>query len=385
VSDLILTESAYNDGGDGDVGFRRPRGAPVELYERADRILAGVFQHNSLRARADLQEAMVAGDFRNAAFEIIDREMIARYETLPSTWPQYARRVVNRDFKPKQLVEFYGGMNRLSNVPELTEYPEEKSAKTGRTLTVSKRGKRRAFSWEAFVNDELDELANIPDEFALAARETEASEAASLLTDGTGPNNAFFNATAIGGTVSNLMTGNPALSTTSLQTALATIRARVDPLNPGRPVSFPRFTLVVPSALSIQAMTILNATQIMRQEGTGDGLRQLTAPNWMSGVVDLAVEPWLDVLDTGPNKATTWYIVPTPSTGRYALAVGFLRGHEQPQIRIKANQGNLIGGGAVPTTDGSFEIDDVQYRIRHVLGSGLGDPLGTIASQGNGS
>jgi hypothetical protein len=356
---IELTEA----GGRDDSGYIRPRVRNTALLIEAANKLAAAWQGNTLRARADLQEAMAASDFRNAAFEVIDREVQERYQALPAVWSLYARKVLVKDFKPKVLVDLLGGMAGLDEVPELTEYPEGAVSKSLRTISVKKHGKRFAFSWESWINDDLDELGSLPEALSIAARETESRKAAALLTDGDGPNAAFFNATAIGGTTSNLFTGNPALTTQSLTDGIGIVTGRRDPED--RPIVIPRLTLVVPPALETTARTILGATMIRTQEGT--------------------VDPWLPVLDKGANAAKTWYLVPTPSSGRYSLALGFLRGHEDPQVRVKGGQGQQTGGGAIDPTDGSFEIDDIQYRVRHVLDGAYGDPIGTLASTGAGS
>ncbi len=376
---IELTEA----GGSGDEGYARPRVGNQGLLVEAAQMLAAAWHGTSLIARARLQEAMASSDFRNATFEVIDRETMERYQALPAAWTGYARRTLLRDFKVKQMVDLLGGLEGLARVPELTEYPERRISKAGWTIQVSKRGARFAFSWESWINDELAELESLPEALSIAARETESREAATLLTDGTGPNDLFFNATAIQGISSNLMTGNPALSLASLTTAMNTITSRRDPQ--GRPVVLPRLALVVPPALEISARTIVGASMIRTQEGAGAGQRELESTNWLNGMVDIVVEPWLPVIDTSANANTTWYLVPSPNSGRYALAVGFLRGHEDPQVRVKANQGQAIGGGALAPTEGSFEIDDIQYRVRHVLGSGYGDPIGTLVSNGSGA
>lgn len=377
---IELTES----GAQNDSGYIRPRGADGTLLLEAENLMQAAWHGTSISARARLQEAMAVSDFRNAAFEIIDRETLERYQGLPAVWSSYARQILVRDFKPKAIVDLVAGMGALPNVPELTEYPERKTSKSGYSIQVSKKGARFAFSWESWINDELDELESLPEALAIAARETESRTVASLLTDGDGPNAAFFNATAIQGSVSNLMAGNPALTSTSLQDALIQITTRKDV--DGRPIAFPAMRLVVPPGLDIQARAIVNATQIEFQEGAdGDGQRRLMGANWLRNVVEIVVDPWLTVLDTSANASSTWYLVPAPNVGRPAFALGKLRGHEEPQVRVKAASGNAVGGGATDPSDGSFEIDDIQYRVRHVLGSSYIDPIGTLVSTGAGS
>jgi hypothetical protein len=335
-----------------------------------------------------LAEALSTDDFRAAAFEVIDREMLQRYQDLPATWTEYARRATVRDFKPKKLVDLLGGRAGLEKVPELTEYPARDVSKALYELTVAKYGGRFQISWEAGINDELGEIQEMPNNLAVAARDTEARTAAGLLTAGSGPNAAYFNATAWGRTYneetgawsggsSNLLAGNPALTVDSLTSALNAIAQRRD--LEGRPILVQAYKLVVPPSLEFTARKILDATEIWVTQGSNE----VHMRNWVSNKVQLVVDPWLPVLDLGANAATTWYLLPDPASSRPALHLGFLRGHETPDLRVKADAGNRIGGGAVNPEEGSFDVDDIQYRVRHVVGATGTDMIATAVSNGS--
>jgi hypothetical protein len=344
----------------------------------------------SRRGMVEFTEALASSDFQAAVFDVLDREVIDRYEDITPVWTRYVSTTTVRDFRPKKLVDLLGGKAALDIVPELTEYPARDVSKALYRLTVKKYGGRFAISWEAIVNDDLDEIRNLPENLAVAARDTESRAAAALLTDGNGPNDALFNATAWGRTYddetdtwsggsSNLMTGNPALTIDSLATALATIKARRDP--EGRPIMVPKFMLVVPQSLEIQAMRVLNTLEVRVTTGG----TQTIEKNYVAGSVELVVDPWLDVLDGGANRATTWYVLPAPSSSRKALFLAHLRGHETPDLRVKADTGSRVGGGAIAPEEGSFDIDDIQYRVRHVAGTAGTDMIATIVSNGSGS
>lgn len=371
----------------GDSFGPRLRVSEAQVLEAAQ--LLGRAFNGSRRATLDLEEALAADDFRAAAFEVLDREMMDRYADLPAVWQQYVRRTTVRDFKPKRLVDLMGGRAALDRVPELTEYPARDVMKALYRLSVAKYGGRFAISWEAIVNDELGELRDLPGNLAVAARDTESRLAAGLLTDGNGPNDVLFNATAWGrsynedtdtwsGGQSNLIAGNPALTTDSLNDALQAIATRRDP--EGRPIVVQGFQLVVPPALEFTARRILDATEIRITEGD----QTVVMSNWMRGRVNLVVDPWLQVLDTSATSGTTWYIVPAPASSRPALYVAFLRGYEQPDLRVKADAGQRTGGGDVPPEEGSFDIDDIQYRVRHVAGAAGTDMIATAVSTGAG-
>lgn len=379
AAEAVATESAFGP---------RVRISEAQISE-AQRLLESAFK-GSRRGMLNLQEAMAAGDFQHAIFDILDREVMAKYQDIAPVWTQYVSTTTVRDFRPKRMVDLLGGKAALDKVNELDEYPARSISKALYNLSVAKYGGRFALSWEAMVNDDLDELRNLPDNLATAAADTESRTAASLLTDGNGPNDALFNATAWGRTFdqeagtwsggsSNLITGNPVLSIDALYAALSAIGQRKDP--DGRPIVVNGYVLVVPAALEFAARKILAVVEI--RDTTGG--QTIISNNYVSGRVKLVVDPWLDVLDAGANRATTWYLLPDPSAPRKALFLGKLRGHETPDLRVKAGTGNRVGGGAIDPSEGSFDVDDIQYRVRHVVGAVGTDMIATAVSNGSGS
>jgi hypothetical protein len=371
-----------------DTGWVRPPRLSEAVVADAAQLMGRMFKGNR-RAMLDVQEALSTSDFRNAAFEVLDREMLQRYADLPAVWTGYARRTTVRDFKPKKMVDLLGGLAALDPVKELEEYPARDVSKAYYEISVGKYGARFQISWESIVNDELGELQDLPGHLAIAARDTESRTAAGLLTDGNGPNDAYFNATAFNrtqaangtwsGGSSNLLASNPPLTTDNLANALQAVSQRRDMQN--RPIAVQAFALVVPPALEFTARKILDTTEIRITTGS----QTVIMGNFLNGKVKLVVDPWLAVLDLGANAATTWYLVPAPESSRPPLHVGFLRGHETPDLRVKADAGQRTGGGAVPAEEGSFDVDDIQYRCRHVVGSAGTDMIATAASNGSGS
>lgn len=364
---------------------------PVDEAEvvRVSELLEAATNGNR-RAILTIQETLSSSDFVNTLFVVLDRELMDRYQALPPVWPQYCRRTTVRDFRNKRLVDLQGGNAALDAVQELAPYPERSIMKALYTINVGKFGGRFALSWEALVNDELGELADLPGHLANGARNTENKAGASLLTDGSGPNDAIFNSTAWGRTYnetagtwsggsSNLIAGNPALTVDSLTAAVSAIKQRRDPEN--LPIQVQAYKLVVPAALEVTAKKILALTEIRVTVGSE---LQISA-NWLQGLVSIVVDPWLDVLDTSGNVATTWYLLPDPAAPRPALYMAFLRGYETPDLRVKADTGNRAGGGAIDPLEGSFDIDDIQYRVRHVLGTAGTDMIATAVSNGSGS
>lgn len=362
-------------------------------------VLGDALQGNTPRGLAGkgrLLEAIARGDFPILLGYALDRELLSRYQAVPAVWQQFARRITVSDFRVHTFMDVLGGQAGLSLVPELKEYPARSLMEAQSTLQVSKYGDRFALSWESIVNDNLGFLADLPQRLATAARETEDRVAAGLVATAAGPNPVLFNANAVRGpgwtptggttgTSSNIVPGNPALTASSLQTALTAITTRRDVDN--RPIVVQSAILMVPPQLEIAARSILNATQIVNQaSGAASAATTYTyVDNYLRNVVRLVVNPWLPVVDQSANAGTTWYLLPDTGNARPAVAMAFLRGYETPDLRVSADGGNRVGGGAVPATEGSFEVDDVQYRVRHVLGGGTVDAIASAVSNGSGS
>lgn len=369
--------------------FAPPRRISEAHVLEAAQIMGRAFK-GSRYGMLKLQEAMTSGDFRGAAFEALDRQMMQRYQDITPVWEEYCTRTTVRDFKPKTLIDLMGGRAALDLVPERTEYKQRSVSKGAYHISVAKYGGMFQISWESIINDELGELEQLPGNLAVASRNTETTVAAGLLTDGNGPNDLYWNATAWGRTYnaatdswsggsSNLLAGNPALTADNLTSALDAISQRVDP--EGLPIVVEAFKLVVPPGLETTARKILEATEIRITQGNNTTI----VNNWLAGRVRLVVDHWLPVLDKSANVNTTWYLLPDPGASRPALFVGFLRGHEVPDLRVKADAGNAIGGGPLSPEEGGFEADDINYRARHVVGGVGTDMIATAVSNGSGS
>ena len=341
----------------------------------AERIWDRVWNKADMRATVYALEAMSTSDlFVSVTGDVLDRELVARYNDLDTQWALFASRTTVRNFKPKKMVDILGGRTVLDRVPELTEYPQANYDTREYSIEVEKFGRRFGFSWEAGINDDLDELQTVPDQFATAARVTEDVNALSLVANPTtgAPNTAFFKnytGDAIPGPDTTPTT--LALTSENLSAAITTVKTRRD--HQGNLVAPGRLILMVGVAQEMNARRILNATMIR----TTVGSRSTDEPNWLNGAVDLVVHNRL--------AGNAWFLLPAPATARPAIAVAFLRGFETPDIRVKANTGQALGGGALGADSGSFEIDDTQYRVRHVNGGATMDPLHTYASTGAGS
>lgn len=330
-----------------------------------------VFQGN-LRARADIVEALSTSDFQLATGDMLDRELLTRYQSLTPVWRGFAKATTVKDFKVKHFIDLMGGISGLERVPELSEYPAERLDRQTFPISIGKFGRRFEISWEQVVNDDLGEYQSLPDLLAQSARNAEDRAAVEVLATKAGPNTALFKA-ANGNAVDN-----KPLTRANLEAALQKVSQREDAN--GNPIMVTGYVLVIPPGLQMTADAILSASEIRDTDADGT---ITTRRNTIGSRVRVVVNPWLPIVDRSSKAAATWYLVPDPAGARPAVAVAHLRGHEQPDLRLYNVTGQRVGGGAISPLEGSFDIDSIQYRVRLPLGAAAIDPAGTYASTGS--
>lgn len=360
-----------------------------------------------LVAGARLKEAVATGDFPLLFNQLLDQGMLAQYAGLPSVWPQYSSRITVNDFRPQRLMQWYRdqqmapeqnggqptGQLALPRVPELSEYPTFTLKAEEQSYGIAKYGERFPFSFEVFRNDEFQVIRDLPGVMARTAADTEDVVSTQVLAAPTGPNPDFFDTTTDFGPLvppGNYVANNPPLSVESLQAAIEQIGNRR--LN-DNPVTVPNFTLVVPPALEFTARRIAAVSQIEQIVGgfdpttnrTDNVQQRVVFPNLVAGRFSVTVNPWLPLVDASATSATTWYLVPSGGTDgtRRAIVTVFLAGEETPDLRINNDTGNAITGGQVDPFRGSFSHDDVQFRVRHIIGAAGLNKAPVAVSKGN--
>lgn len=355
-----------------------------KLLEAA-RLYARVLEGDKWAALT-FQEALTTADFPYLFGDIIDRQLLANYAETPYTWDQVARSATVSDFRTVKRFVVNGGETTLTAVPQGTDYPESSISDASYSYAVAKYGRRMPFSWESMINDDLDALKDVPARFGKAARRSEEKFVTQLYAGTTGPLNTVF--TSGNKNIVNTTNGgsatNPALSISGLQDAFAVLGNMLD--SGGDPIMIDGVTLVVPPALEVVANNIINATEILVGvfPTTGNN-QQIRTANWMRNRVRIAVNSYLPIVSNSSNGNSSWYLFANPSSGRPALEFGKLRGHESPEVFIKAPNAQRVNGGGVNVMDGDFDTDSIIYKVRHVFGGTAIDPKMVVASNGTGA
>jgi len=349
---------------------------------RAKDLLSNRAGYRPQMHKAILEEAITTSDFPYLFGHVIDRQLLANYKAVYADWRTYVRVAGVPDFNTVRREKLSGSDNYLDVVPEKGEYLPTKPVNCRYTYNVKKYGRQFDISWESLINDQLNAFADIPQRFATAALRSESRFVTGLYAASGGHGNTSLYGAALsdcGQSVCNL--GVLPLSIANLETTMALMAAQTDPN--GEPIGVMPKHLVVPPALEFTARSIITSGLKMWTSTADDESASLPYPT--TNVIpqmglQLHVDPFLPVIDT-THGGTGWYLFADPSQGA-ALEMGFLRGHETPEIVMKGSDKVLVGGSSVSPFDGDFSTDNIMYRVRHVFGGTQLDPRYTYHQAG---
>lgn len=339
------------------------------------------------RHRYLLQEAITTSDFPLLFGGILDRQLLARYRAALPEWRRYCPVGTLPDFRVSTLHKVQGNDTRLPLVREKEEYPIAAMAEAHYDRQVFKHGRQFDISWEAIINDAMGAFDDMANRFLDAALMTEAWEVTSLYCGAAAPHAGLFGAPIVdvdGQAITNL--GNLPLTINNLQTTLGLMASQTD-VN-GRPLGIRGVHLVVPPLLEITARQILTSAQVQQVDtaGAANAVPTVIIPLPTSNVLpqmglQLHVDPLIPVVMPIAAANRTWFLFADQSQGK-AMQLDFLRGHEAPEICMKASDKANVAGGLISPFEGDFATDNILWRVRHVLGGARLDPRYAYAQVG---
>lgn len=329
-----------------------------------------------------MRESMGIGDFPLLMGDSLERTLLAGYAEAPYSWSMIAKRGTLRDFRDAKRFDISGGDGTFGDAISAGEpYPEEELSESRYLIRLGKYGKRMPLFWELLINDDLGAFSDIVQRFGKAARRSEEKKVTSLYCVN---DTMFSNGNGnIVNTTNGAASNNPVLSVAGLQDAFNVFSRQLDQAS--EPILIEGVVLVVPPALEVTALNILNALTVEAVEAGGTSNQKIIIQNWLRSRIRLAVAPYLPIIDTTANKHKTWFLFADPGSGRPAIEFDFLRGREQPEVFLKAPNAIRVGAGSADPLDGDFDHDQIDYKVRHVYGGAVIDPKMAVRSNGSAS
>jgi len=342
------------------------------LLAEATEFLADVFEGR--RPMWQLKEALSTSDFPYLFGDTIDRMMYVSFQERPGDWRDYVK-VVNTisDFRDVKRFRCTRGADRLHGpMGQGESYEADAPSDSQYTYALGKYGRRRDILWEALVNDDLGALQDAPGDLAYQSRNTEWYVVTSLFA----ANATLYSTThAVQGTnYSNK--GTAELTAESLAAAISAMGEF--PADDGESPVFndPVYIVVGTKEMEFKANQILNSI-LVAYTGASDQGNLPTAsiiPQEVRSAMKVRYNPWLRVLDS-TYYDSSWYLFSDPAVG-WAVEVGFLAGHEAPELFMKDSNQVLLGGGMSSPMDGDFDNDAVAYKARHCIGGSHSNAVG---------
>jgi hypothetical protein len=351
-------------------------------------------KEGDVRARVTLQEGITTSDVPTLLQPAINVEFLSKYAVQPTVWNSIADEKqieFNTEYKfgnfvidASSLGNVNGGAHTaggLPVVPEYAEYPAVKFTTSSSSVTLrDKKGMRARLSWEALrKSGNFDLINEFTSYFAVAAAREEDFVLAKQFVTAGGAAASAWSGKGISGNPTLAGDVNAALEALG-GAKTASRNFKVD----GNPIAVNQWKLVHGVALTPTVDKLFNLQGVSHRQTTTDGTIDFAVnPGVYTGGITPIEFPALDAVSGGATD-DFWFLVPVNPV-RPNFHEFFLTGERAPLITIKDSGHMSLAGGEVPVREGSFDEDDIQTRVRHLVEAGTMNSDGFVYSTGAGA
>lgn len=276
----------------------------------------------------------------------IRKTIVEEYQKVPTTFQAWTRKGSVTDFKPTPDHSYVlGGVGDFELVPENGEL---KNSTPSTALLPHRKvdtyGKQFSMSRQAFINDDIGFLSEVPAAYTRAAKRTIDKAVYKILVT----NPAIYDGTSLfHANHKNLLAAGAAPSQAAIQELILLAQGQTDPF--GDPIyEVPKF-LVVPMGYEFTLATIFNSAQVVGSNNNDSN----PLYNYPLQVIQ---SPWINSL--AGTEAKPWFLVTDPASSK-SIQVDYLNGQETPTFRRSEPAGQL---GFVWDIWLDWGITSVDYR-----------------------
>ena len=323
-----------------------------------------------------LEEADSKADFPEFLFGPVRASLWHGYTRVQPQYRRYARVENMPDFRERRL----RGLNALRGigyVGDHGEYPGmRRTERPSAPLVIDTYGGVYAITRQAIINDDSGDLLNRnPSDMGYAAGLFVSEAIVALIVSNP---TAWDGSPFFGAGRGNY--GVAPLSEDALADAITAMETQLD--DDGFRVTIRAATLIVKSARQeMIARRIVNSTATGASVNYTGGTAGVGSQYMDKGVLN----PLAGILggdaivrEAFLPDANDWYLFATPADVP-AFSIGFLNGQQRPFVGLKdPGVRNALGAGMDPY---SFELDSVDFKVRHDFGVAAVDPRGAYWSQ----
>lgn len=262
----------------------------------------------------------------------IRKNIVHLYQTVPTTFQLWTTKGSVSDFKPtKDHSYLAGGAGEFLRVGENGELKADKpSTELLPQRQIDTYGRQFSMSRQAFINDDIGFITEIPGLYATSAKRTINKQVYKILVD----NPAVFDGVALFDNAhNNLIATGAAPSVDTLQAIMLKLLSQKDPFGDSIMVE-PEY-LIVPVGYGFKMSQLLETVLI---DVTGIGSHTANALYNYRNKLKVVEEGALNVLAAG--GAIPWFAVGNKNYAK-SLQVDYLNGQETPTIRRSEVPGQL--------------------------------------------
>lgn len=351
----------------------------------ADKLLTAALRGDSIAA-GTLKEVHTTSDLPFALAHLISATAIPQFDEAERTWAELADVRTVPTFDNIRLYSLFGTLTGagvaegpdsgvltggLPTVPEAAPYPYV--TVTGQEAfyaKVAKHGAKWGVTWEGTINDIEGFYGNMPNELVQLGLDTEEREVHEALINGTTV--ALASQTLPDGTttLANAPVSPEAIWAAILQLQNTTVNGR----KVGRSTN--GYNVVVPIG-----------TKDFLEWSLNRAILEIVDGSIVYGPGDRSIFNSVNIVESAYLTGTNWVILPKKGgLRRPVLELGRLRGHEMMELRANGNTGVYAGTSrAVPFSEGSWDNDTLDYRIRYVCGGIMWSNQFSLKSNGSGT
>lgn len=288
-----------------------------------------------LRMSSDDMYTELSRQFYNptAAFpaildDTIRKSIVDLYNHVPTTYQAFTTKGSLKDFKETADHEYViGGVGDFLLVPENGELKADKP-RTERlpTRKLDTYGKQFSMTRQAFINDDIGFLTEVPGLYATAAKKTIDKQVYKLLFD----NAKIFDGKALfHADHKNLIATGTKPTQAAIQAIILQMQKQTDRF--GEAIYITPRTIVVPVGYEFDLAVILHSTQV-----TGSSNNDINP--LYNYPLQIVQSPILNAL--AGNNACPWFMFADSASAR-GIQVDYLNGQETPTVRRMETPGQL--------------------------------------------
>lgn len=262
--------------------------------------------------------------------QTIRKNIVQLYNAVPTTFQEWCSKGSVSDFKASPDHNYIIGGGAFELVGENGELKASKpSTEMQPTRKIDTYGTQFSMSRQAFINDDIGFLSQVPGVYAAAAKRKINQQVYSLIFNNSATiydGKVLFNADH-----GNLATEGAAPSMASINALMLKMQAQKDPF--GEAINIMPRMLVLPIGHGLTVDTILHSTSITSTDSQNTGYNPMRGKG-----LTYVEDPTLNAL-AGTNAAP-WFLVANPMTAK-SIQVDYLNGQETPNIRRSEVPGQL--------------------------------------------